>query len=129
MPASPAPPLVALHLEEGVTRADILDRDERVEAVNPAANGVNGGAAGQGAVTEGAGAAPERPFGLPARLHVAALARRRGRVLRARSDRYLYTLYTVAVFYALPVVQFVAAFQMVSRAPRSALDPRNIPRL
>ncbi|KAJ0175376.1 hypothetical protein K1T71_008535 [Dendrolimus kikuchii] len=54
-----------------------------------------------------------RPFGLPARLHVAALARRHGRVLRARSDRYLYTLYTVAIFYALPVIQFVAAFQIV----------------
>ncbi|XP_030036425.2 SID1 transmembrane family member 2 isoform X1 [Manduca sexta] len=54
-----------------------------------------------------------RPFGLPARLRVAALARRRARVLRARSDRYLYTLYTVAVFYALPVVQFVVAFQVI----------------
>ncbi|XP_063382962.1 SID1 transmembrane family member 1-like isoform X1 [Cydia fagiglandana] len=55
----------------------------------------------------------DRPFGLPAELRLAALARRRARVLRARSDRYLHTLYTVAVFYALPVVQFVAAFQMV----------------
>ncbi|XP_063374990.1 uncharacterized protein LOC134662645 [Cydia amplana] len=57
--------------------------------------------------------AVDRPFGLPAELRLAALARRRARVLRARSDRYLHTLYTVAVFYALPVVQFVAAFQMV----------------
>ncbi|XP_047986915.1 SID1 transmembrane family member 1-like isoform X2 [Leguminivora glycinivorella] len=55
----------------------------------------------------------DRPFGLPAQLRLAALARRRARVLRARSDRYLHTLYTVAVFYALPVVQFVAAFQMI----------------
>ncbi|XP_050346972.1 SID1 transmembrane family member 1-like isoform X1 [Nymphalis io] len=53
------------------------------------------------------------PFGLPARLRLAALARRGGRTLRARSDRYLYTLYTVAVFYALPVVQFVIAFQII----------------
>uniref|UniRef100_A0A2A4K1B3 Uncharacterized protein n=1 Tax=Heliothis virescens TaxID=7102 RepID=A0A2A4K1B3_HELVI len=56
---------------------------------------------------------PPRPFGLPPRLHVAALARRRARVLAARSDRYLYTLYTVGLFYALPVLQFVAAFQVV----------------
>lgn len=54
------------------------------------------------------------PFGLPAQLRLAALARRRERTLRARSDRYLYTLYTVAVFYALPVVQFVLAFQIVT---------------
>ncbi|KAJ8721751.1 hypothetical protein PYW07_002526 [Mythimna separata] len=54
-----------------------------------------------------------RPFGLPARLHVAALSRRRARVLAARSDRYLYTLYTVALFYSLPVLQFVAAYQVV----------------
>ncbi|XP_041986679.1 SID1 transmembrane family member 1-like isoform X2 [Aricia agestis] len=53
------------------------------------------------------------PFGLPARLHLAALARRGHRTLRARSDRYLYMLATVAVFYALPVVQFVIAFQVV----------------
>ncbi|XP_047530128.1 SID1 transmembrane family member 1-like [Vanessa atalanta] len=53
------------------------------------------------------------PFGLPTRLRLAALARRGGRTLRARSDRYLYTLYTVAVFYALPVVQFVIAFQII----------------
>ncbi|CAH0714033.1 unnamed protein product, partial [Brenthis ino] len=53
------------------------------------------------------------PFGLPAQLRLAALARRRERTLRARSDRYLYTLYTVAVFYALPVVQFVLAFQII----------------
>ncbi|CAK1549303.1 unnamed protein product [Leptosia nina] len=53
------------------------------------------------------------PFGLPARLRLAALAKRRDRTLRARSDRYLYMLYTVAVFYALPVIQFVIAFQVV----------------
>lgn len=62
---------------------------------------------------EADGALPSRPFGLPARLHVAALARRHDRVLRARSKRYLYTLYTVGLFYALPVVQFVAAFQVM----------------
>ncbi|CAG4961741.1 unnamed protein product [Parnassius apollo] len=53
------------------------------------------------------------PFGLPAQLRLAALARRRERTLRARSDRYLYTLVTVAVFYALPVVQFVAVIQLM----------------
>ncbi|CAG9785356.1 unnamed protein product [Diatraea saccharalis] len=52
------------------------------------------------------------PFGLPARLHVAALSRRRARVLRARADRYLTLLLTVAVFYALPVMQFVFTFQI-----------------
>ncbi|XP_045768907.1 SID1 transmembrane family member 1-like [Maniola jurtina] len=52
------------------------------------------------------------PFGLPAAPCVAELARRPPRTLRARSDRYLHTLYTVAVFYALPVVQFVIAFQI-----------------
>ncbi|XP_052754737.1 SID1 transmembrane family member 1-like [Galleria mellonella] len=52
------------------------------------------------------------PFGLPAELRLAALSRRRARVLAARSDRYLHTLATVAVFYALPVVQFVIAFQL-----------------
>ncbi|CAF4905303.1 unnamed protein product [Pieris macdunnoughi] len=59
------------------------------------------------------GAGVQGPFGLPARLRVAALARQRERTIRARSDRYLYTLYTVAVFYALPVIQFVIAFQVV----------------
>ncbi|CAG9578060.1 unnamed protein product [Danaus chrysippus] len=53
------------------------------------------------------------PFGLPARLHLAALARRGGRTLRARSDRYLSMLYTVSVFYALPVIQFITAFQII----------------
>ncbi|KAI8422127.1 hypothetical protein MSG28_006046 [Choristoneura fumiferana] len=76
------------------------------------------GGGGEGGGGEGAGGARpvselERPFGLPRRLRLDALARRRGRVLRARSDRYLHTLYTVAVFYALPVVQFVAAFQIL----------------
>ncbi|XP_039751290.1 SID1 transmembrane family member 2-like [Pararge aegeria] len=52
------------------------------------------------------------PFGLPAAPRLAELARRSTRTLRARSDRYLHTLYTVAVFYALPVVQFVIAFQI-----------------
>lgn len=71
-----------------------------------------------------------RPFGLPARLRVAGLARRRARVLAARSDRYLYTLYTVGLFYALPVLQFVAAFQIVSilirrRARRPPPGPRD----
>lgn len=64
---------------------------------------------------------PQGPFGLPPRLRLAALARRGGRTLRARSDRYLYTLYTVAVFYALPVVQFVIAFQIVSSLASAAL--------
>ncbi|KPJ13349.1 SID1 transmembrane family member 1 [Papilio machaon] len=52
-------------------------------------------------------------FGLPARLRLAQLARRRERTLRARSDRYLYTLLTVAVFYALPVLQFVAVVKII----------------
>ncbi|GBP98566.1 SID1 transmembrane family member 2 [Eumeta japonica] len=52
------------------------------------------------------------PFGLPAQLRLAALARRHHRVLRARSNRYLWILITVATFYALPVMQFVAAFQV-----------------
>lgn len=79
-------------------------------------------AGGAGGAAGGGGARPlseaERPFGLPKQLRLDALARRRGRVLRARSDRYLHTLYTVAVFYALPVVQFVAAFQIVSASAR-----------
>ncbi|XP_063822873.1 SID1 transmembrane family member 1-like [Ostrinia nubilalis] len=68
---------------------------------------------GQPAPAAGEEQQAARPFGLPARLRVAALARRRERVLRARSDRYLTTLATVAVFYALPVIQFVVAFQIV----------------
>ncbi|XP_048480438.1 SID1 transmembrane family member 2 [Plutella xylostella] len=52
------------------------------------------------------------PYGLPPSLRLAALSRRRGRTLQARSDRYLHTLYIVAVFYALPVLQFVSAFQI-----------------
>ncbi|RVE45311.1 hypothetical protein evm_010016 [Chilo suppressalis] len=54
----------------------------------------------------------QSPFGLPARLHVAALSRRRARVLKARADRYLTTLLTVAVFYSLPVLQIVFTFQI-----------------
>lgn len=54
---------------------------------------------------------------MPAAPRLAELARRPTRTLRARSDRYLHTLYTVAVFYALPVVQFVIAFQIVRRSP------------
>ncbi|XP_068632776.1 SID1 transmembrane family member 1-like isoform X2 [Battus philenor] len=53
------------------------------------------------------------PFGLPAELRLARLARRRERTLRSRSDRYLYTLATVAVFYALPVLQFVAVIKII----------------
>lgn len=63
------------------------------------------------------------PFGLPTELRLAALAQRRDRTLRARSDRYLYTLATVAVFYALPVVQFVAVVQMVSGRAQAAPRP------
>ncbi|OWR49249.1 sid-1-related protein 3 precursor [Danaus plexippus plexippus] len=75
--------------------------------------------ANAGTVTDGPQPAPavtaeeQGPFGLPARLHLAALARRGGRTLRARSDRYLSMLSTVAVFYALPVIQFIAAFQII----------------
>ncbi|XP_059049618.1 SID1 transmembrane family member 1-like [Achroia grisella] len=62
-----------------------------------------------GAVDAGDGSTP---FGLPSQLRLAALSRRRARVLEARSDRYLQTLIIVAIFYALPVVQFVFAYQM-----------------
>lgn len=85
------------------------------------------GTSGPAAAAAAAGTEGGRPFGLPGTLHVAALARRRGRVLRARSQRYLYTLYTVAVFYALPVVQFVAAFQVVrTRRAAQPLKPNHL---
>lgn len=59
-----------------------------------------------------------RPFGAPTRLNVAVMAWRRAHMLRARSDHYLHTLYIVAIFYALPVLQLVANFQLV-RTPEA----------
>ncbi|ODM86750.1 SID1 transmembrane family member 1 [Orchesella cincta] len=46
-------------------------------------------------------------------LCVAALARKNPRILAKKSQLYLYTLFTVAVFYALPVVQLVFTYQRV----------------
>ncbi|CAH2107898.1 unnamed protein product [Euphydryas editha] len=102
-PAAASPPR-APDEQNGRTQSD-GDGDGRA-ANNDTADEVQGNTqAGQNAI--------QAPFGLPARLRLAALARRGGRTLRARSDRYLYMLYTVAVFYALPVVQFVIAFQIL----------------
>lgn len=100
---------------EDEIHVDSVD-SERVAAGEGPAEAPGRSAAGVAAGAEGeaGGEAPARAFGLPARLRVAALARRRERTLKARSDRYLYTLYTVGLFYLLPVVQFVVAFQVVS---------------
>ncbi|KAF9411708.1 hypothetical protein HW555_009574 [Spodoptera exigua] len=105
----PAPPLgdgVTTRVDSSVVPGGDDTRRSAIEQSTQTSNGIHG--------LEAAGEQTEapRPFGLPARLHVAALARRRARVLAARSDRYLYTLYTVGLFYALPVLQFVAAFQI-----------------
>jgi hypothetical protein len=42
------------------------------------------------------------------------LARKNSRVLRKKSQMYLWILLTVAVFYSLPVVQLVLTYQAVS---------------
>lgn len=108
-PAPPAPPVDDVTMRAD-TRTDFIvvppgqDMRRSVEQSTQTIQGLE-------ATGEQAAEAP-RPFGLPARLRVAGLARRRARVLAARSDRYLYTLYTVGLFYALPVLQFVAAFQI-----------------
>lgn len=52
---------------------------------------------------------------LPAKLCLADLARKRGAVLTARSNLYLWHLLTVSVFYSLPVVQLVIAYQVMVR--------------
>ncbi|CAH1646872.1 unnamed protein product [Spodoptera littoralis] len=104
----PAPPTdeVTMRTDSIVVPAGDDTRRSATEQSTQTSNGIHGLE-----TAEEQGAAP-RPFGLPARLRVAGLARRRARVLAARSDRYLYTLYTVGLFYALPVLQFVAAFQI-----------------
>ncbi|XP_048488018.1 SID1 transmembrane family member 1 [Plutella xylostella] len=50
-------------------------------------------------------------YRLPVRLCVANLARKRPRVLSARSQMYLWNVLTVAVFYTLPVIQLVITYQ------------------
>ena len=47
-------------------------------------------------------------------LTVMDLARKNPRILRKKSQLYLWNLLTVAVFYALPVVQLVITYQYVS---------------
>ncbi|XP_060803622.1 SID1 transmembrane family member 1 [Amyelois transitella] len=105
-PASPASPTAAV--PPSITPASPGTPESRDTVDGPALNGATTQENGRETQAE----EPVRPFGLPARLRLAALARRRGRVVAARSDRYLHTLYTVAVFYALPVIQFVTAFQV-----------------
>lgn len=46
-------------------------------------------------------------------LFVSDLARKEPRILRAKSNLYFWNLLTVAVFYALPVVQLVITYQQV----------------
>lgn len=46
-------------------------------------------------------------------LCVSALARKNPRILAKKSQLYLWTLFTVAIFYALPVVQLVFTYQKV----------------
>ncbi|CAK1601446.1 unnamed protein product [Parnassius mnemosyne] len=103
-PATPTSPTAQVAL---TTPVDPVSPVSPVSLVSPAASPhANGG-------TNTTDEQRAGPFGLPARLRLAALARRRERTLRARSDRYLYTLVTVAVFYALPVVQFVAVIHLM----------------
>jgi hypothetical protein len=42
------------------------------------------------------------------------LARKNPRILRKKSQLYLWNLLTVAVFYSLPVIQLVITYQQVS---------------
>jgi hypothetical protein len=42
------------------------------------------------------------------------MARKDPRILRKKSQMYLWNLLTVAVFYSLPVVQLVFTYQLVS---------------
>ncbi|KAK7794274.1 hypothetical protein R5R35_013605 [Gryllus longicercus] len=46
-------------------------------------------------------------------LYVSDLARKEPRILRKKSNLYLWNLLTVAVFYSLPVVQLVITYQLV----------------
>lgn len=46
-------------------------------------------------------------------LYLCDLARKEPRILRKKSNLYLWNLLTVAVFYSLPVVQLVITYQMV----------------
>lgn len=47
-------------------------------------------------------------------LYVADLARKDKRVLRKKYQIYFWNIATIAVFYALPVVQLVITYQTVS---------------
>lgn len=46
------------------------------------------------------------------------LARKNPRILRKKSQLYLWNLLTVAVFYSLPVVQLVITYQQASDVPQ-----------
>ncbi|XP_071441982.1 SID1 transmembrane family member 1-like [Hetaerina americana] len=48
-------------------------------------------------------------------LHVCDLARKNPRALQMKSQQYLWSVFTVGVFYALPVVQLVFTYQTVLR--------------
>nr|CAD7571328.1 unnamed protein product [Timema californicum] len=59
-------------------------------------------------------------FGLGTKqfLSVADLARKDPRILRKKSQLYLWNLLTVAVFYSLPVVQLVLTYQLLYGIPQ-----------
>ena len=46
------------------------------------------------------------------------LARKNPRVLAKKSQLYIYNLITIAVFYAVPVVQLVITYQKVGTSRR-----------
>jgi len=46
-------------------------------------------------------------------ISVACMAKKNPRVLAKKTQMYLWTLFTVAIFYALPVVQLVFTYQNV----------------
>jgi hypothetical protein len=52
------------------------------------------------------------------------LARKNSRILRKKSQMYLWNLLTVAVFYSLPVVQLVLTYQVVSDLYDTSLFPQ-----
>ena len=52
-------------------------------------------------------------FRTKAVLHVRDLARKSPRVLAKKSDLYRWNLITVAIFYALPVIQLMLTFQVI----------------
>ncbi|CAG2054662.1 unnamed protein product, partial [Timema podura] len=65
-------------------------------------------------------------------LSVADLARKDPRVLRKKSQLYLWNLLTVAVFYSLPVVQLVLTYQLEKPPPvhpteiRTSISPSSV---